>query len=84
MNTRTASISHLGAKLPSLAELNLSSSILGSASLRDLGTGFCVLRVLWVARCGLTALDGASGLPALRELYAAFNDVGDVQVGQPV
>ncbi len=38
------------------------------------------LRVLWVSRCGLTSLDGASGFPALRELYAAFNDVADLQV----
>ena len=38
------------------------------------------LRVLWISRCGMTSLEGASGFPALRELYAAFNDVGDLQV----
>lgn len=71
------SIAHLGSTLPNLLELNLNGSALDS--LRDLGTGFRLLQVLWVSRCGLTALDGLNGLPALRELYAAYNDISDLQ-----
>jgi len=77
VNTSTSTVSHLGSKLPNLYELSLNNSVLDC--LRDLGTGFTQLRVLWVSRCGLTSLDGASGFPALRELYAAFNDVADLQ-----
>ena len=36
-------------------------------------------QVLWVPRCGLSSLDGISAMPALRELYAAFNDISDLQ-----
>ncbi|KAG2424529.1 hypothetical protein HXX76_014410 [Chlamydomonas incerta] len=78
VNTATGgSIAHLGASLPSLHELNLNGSALDS--LRDLGTGFRRLQVLWVSRCGLRSLDGLNGLTALRELYAAYNDIADLQ-----
>ncbi|GLI60531.1 hypothetical protein VaNZ11_002678 [Volvox africanus] len=70
-------VSHLGATLPNLVELNLNGSTIDS--LRDLGTGFRLLQVLWVSRCGLKALDGLNGLPSLRELYAAYNDITDLQ-----
>ncbi|KAG2493071.1 hypothetical protein HYH03_008734 [Edaphochlamys debaryana] len=77
VNTATGgSISHLGSVLPNLHELNLNGSSLDS--LRDLGTGFRLLQVLWVSRCGLRGLDGLNGLPALRELYAAYNDIADL------
>ncbi|GIL55440.1 hypothetical protein Vafri_10998 [Volvox africanus] len=71
------SVAHLGATLPNLVELNLNGSTIDS--LRDLGTGFRLLQVLWVSRCGLKALDGLNGLPSLRELYAAYNDITDLQ-----
>ncbi|KAG2448451.1 hypothetical protein HYH02_006343 [Chlamydomonas schloesseri] len=78
VNTATGgSIAHLGASLPNLHELNLNGSTLDS--LRDLGTGFRLLQVLWVSRCGLRSLDGLNGLTALRELYAAYNDISDLQ-----
>ncbi|KXZ55146.1 hypothetical protein GPECTOR_3g296 [Gonium pectorale] len=78
VNTSTGgSIAHLGGTLPNLLELNLNGSVLDS--LRDLGTGFRLLQVLWVSRCGLKGLDGLNGLPALRELYAAYNDITDLQ-----
>ncbi|GFR39724.1 hypothetical protein Agub_g205 [Astrephomene gubernaculifera] len=70
-------IDHLGGTLPNLQELNLNGSMLDS--LRDLGTGFRLLQVLWVSRCGLKDLDGLNGLPSLRELYAAYNDIADLQ-----
>ena len=78
VNTAIGSgISHLGSKLMNLVELNLSGSML--ESVRDLGTGFRSLQVLWVARCGLQGLDGLAALPSLRELYASYNDITDLQ-----
>jgi hypothetical protein len=49
-------------------------------SLRELGTGLRLLTVLWAPRCGLSgdALDGVGALPALRELYLAFNSLDDL------
>ncbi len=43
INTTHSTVSHLGAKLPNLTELNLSNSVI--ESLRDLGTGFRGLQV---------------------------------------
>lgn len=36
-------------------------------------------QVLWVSRCGLRDLEGASAFPNLKELYVAFNDVSDLR-----
>ncbi|MEW5302520.1 MAG: hypothetical protein WDW36_005298 [Sanguina aurantia] len=77
VDTSSSSVSHLGKKLPALLELNLNNSVL--ESIRDLGTGFTRLEVLWVSRCGLSDVEGLSGLPSLRELYAAYNDIHDLQ-----
>ncbi|KAJ9505838.1 hypothetical protein QJQ45_026021 [Haematococcus lacustris] len=77
IDTSVSTVSHLGSKLPSLLELNLNGSVL--QSIRDLGTGFTQLHVLWVSRCGLTGLEGIGALPSLRELYASFNDISDLQ-----
>ena len=63
--------------MPKLRELKLNGSSLGS--LRDLGSGLRHLQVLWVAHCGLTALEGLGALSALRELYASFNQIDDMQ-----
>jgi len=43
VNSRNATISHLGRNLPNLIELNLSTSIM--ESIRDIGTGFQLLQV---------------------------------------
>jgi len=75
VDTRDEPVDALGALLPCLAELRLSDSKV--AGIRDLGVGLSRLRVLWVARCGLGDLDGIAALPALEELYASFNDIGD-------
>ncbi|KAL6760989.1 hypothetical protein V8C86DRAFT_991250 [Haematococcus lacustris] len=77
IDTSVSTVSHLGSKLPSLLELNLNGSVL--QSIRDLGTGFTQLHVLWVSRCGLTGLEGIGALPSLRELYASFNDIANLQ-----
>ena len=63
--------------MPKLRELKLNGSSLGS--LRDLGSGLRHLQVLWVAHCGLAALEGLGALSGLRELYASFNQIDDMQ-----
>ena len=63
--------------MPKLRELKLNGSSLGS--LRDLGSGLRHLQVLWVAHCGLNALEGLGALSGLRELYASFNQIDDMQ-----
>jgi hypothetical protein len=77
VDTSETPVSHLGAKLPSLRELHLNGSNL--ESLRDLGTGFKGVSILWVSRCSLTSLEGIGTLlPALTELYASFNELVDL------
>ncbi|KAI2648167.1 Leucine-rich repeat-containing protein 56 [Labeo rohita] len=44
----------------------------------DLGTGLSHLQVLYLARCGLTDLEGISALSSLKELYVAFNSISDL------
>ncbi|CAK9097454.1 Leucine-rich repeat-containing protein 56 [Durusdinium trenchii] len=68
----------LGLHLPKLLQLKLTnpSSIL---SLRDLGSSLKQLEILWMSRCALQDLGGASALlPSLREFYLPFNDVADL------
>ena len=36
------------------------------------------LQVLWISRSGVEDLHGLGALPALRELYASFNDITDL------
>jgi hypothetical protein len=66
----------IGDLMTRLIELRLSDSIL--STFRDLGTGLRNLRVLFVSRCGITNVDGITGLPSLTELYLSFNSVEDV------
>jgi Leucine-rich repeat (LRR) protein len=63
----------LGQYCPQLVELKLSNSYI--SSLRDLGTTFYRLEVMWLVKTHLRELDGLSGFPSLKELYAAFNAV---------
>uniref|UniRef100_A0A452S941 Leucine rich repeat containing 56 n=1 Tax=Ursus americanus TaxID=9643 RepID=A0A452S941_URSAM len=44
----------------------------------DLGTSLGHLQVLWLARCGLTDLDGIGSFLALKELYVSYNNVSDL------
>lgn len=66
----------LGTRVTQLSSLKLSGSHI--ASIRDLGTNWSNLEVLWLARCGLNDVDGLHGLNGLRELYLAFNDIVDL------
>lgn len=70
------SVETLGPLLPSLLELKLTGSSIGSV--RELGTGLGSLQVLWLGRCGLSDLGGIASMPCLRECYLPFNDVADL------
>ncbi|XP_058685025.1 leucine-rich repeat-containing protein 56 isoform X1 [Poecile atricapillus] len=76
VDTREISLGNFGVHLPNLRELKLNNSLL--TSVRDLGTSLCHLRVLWMARCGLSDLDGISSCSSLKELYIAYNNISDL------
>ncbi|XP_012668817.1 leucine-rich repeat-containing protein 56 [Otolemur garnettii] len=76
VDTQEGSLGNFGVHLPNLSQLKLNGSRLGS--LRDLGTSLGCLQVLWLARCGLTDLDGISSFPALKELYVSYNNISDL------
>ncbi|KAM4847046.1 leucine-rich repeat-containing protein 56 isoform 2-T3 [Thomomys bottae] len=76
VDTRENSLGNFGVYLPNLNQLKLNGSHL--TSLRDLGTSLGRLQVLWLARCGLSDLDGIGSLPALTELYVSYNNISDL------
>ncbi|CAK6449843.1 unnamed protein product [Pipistrellus nathusii] len=76
VDTREHSLGNFGVHLPNLSQLKLNDSRLGSV--RDLGTSLGRLQVLWLARCGLTDLDGIGSFLALKELYVSYNNVSDL------
>ncbi|XP_069857361.1 leucine-rich repeat-containing protein 56 isoform X3 [Dipodomys merriami] len=76
VDTRENSLGNFGVHLPNLSQLKLNGSRL--TSLRDLGTSLGCLQVLWLARCGLTDLDGIGSLPALKELYVSYNNISEL------
>ncbi|XP_026523923.1 leucine-rich repeat-containing protein 56 [Notechis scutatus] len=76
VNTRENSLGNFGSYLPNLKQLKLNGSIL--TSVRDLGTALPRLQVLWMARCGLSDLDGISCCCSLKELYIAYNNIGEL------
>eukprot|EP00755_Sulcionema_specki_P032690 Sspe_Gene.19884::Locus_7272_Transcript_1_1_Confidence_1.000_Length_1536::g.19884::m.19884 len=76
VNTVKNSLGPLGHRLPSLVELRLNNSVV--ASLRDLGTTLSHIKVLWLNRCGVQQLGGASAFPLLEEVYLAFNNITDI------
>jgi len=46
--------------------------------LRDLGVSWMNIEILYLHRCGLKDISGVSALPRLRMLFAAFNEVEDL------
>lgn len=76
VDTREHSLGNFGVHLPNLSQLKLNDSRLGSV--RDLGTSLGHLQVLWLARCGLTDLDGIGSFLALKELYVSYNNISDL------
>lgn len=76
VDTTETSLGNFGAMVPNLSQLKLSNSII--TTVRDLGSVFPSLRVLWMARCGLQDLDGLSSMSNLQELYLAYNEISDI------
>ncbi|GAB1292892.1 Leucine-rich repeat-containing protein 56 [Apodemus speciosus] len=62
------------------AELGQDSSLeaVPQGQAGDLGTSLGHLQVLWLARCGLTDLDGIGSFLALKELYVSYNNISDL------
>eukprot|EP00966_Prymnesium_polylepis_P032908 765627-Prymnesium_polylepis.1 len=65
VDTSEQTLGDLGVRLPSLEQLRLSNSNIGT--LRDLGTALGSLRVLWLARSGLQELEGVGAFGMLSE-----------------
>jgi len=66
----------LGEFMPNLLRLRLNQSAV--CTIRDLGTSYAQLRVLWLCRSSLQDLGGITVMPVLEELYISFNDVRDL------
>lgn len=69
--TTQTSLSQISILVPNLMKLDLNGSILNS--LRDLGYGLNNLTYLNISNCGLTSLDGTSGMINVKELIADGN-----------
>lgn len=76
VDTNETSIGNIGSMAPNLKKLNLNNSYI--TSVRDLGTSFNNLSMLWLCRCSIVELDGISSLNSLKELYLAFNEISDL------
>jgi hypothetical protein len=77
VDTRDNTLCSLGDLVPNLEKLRLNNSKI--PNVRDIGCQYSRLRVLWLARCGLTSLNGVSTLSRnLEELYVAHNHISDV------
>ncbi|KAK4471878.1 hypothetical protein MN116_005265 [Schistosoma mekongi] len=70
------SAANFGSYLPNLKQMRLSNS--NVRSVRDLGTCFNNVEVIWMTRCCLVSLDGLSSFANLVELYVAFNGISDL------
>lgn len=69
-------IDNLGELLPNLKCLRLSNGI--SPQIRDIGSGFGKLEILWMSRCCLHSLEGLEEIKGIREIYFSFNDISDI------
>ncbi|XP_051548118.1 leucine-rich repeat-containing protein 56-like [Myxocyprinus asiaticus] len=76
VDTRQDTLGNFGVYLPKLAQLKMNNSLI--LSLRDLGTSLSHLQVLWLARCGLTDLEGIASFVSLKELYVPYNNISDL------
>ncbi|RVE72197.1 hypothetical protein OJAV_G00059320 [Oryzias javanicus] len=76
VDTQHNLLDNIGSSLPRLKELRLNNSKI--ASVRELGSNFSNLEILWMSRCGLQDLDGVSTFPSLKELHVAFNRLSDL------
>jgi Leucine-rich repeat (LRR) protein len=70
------SLDNQGKMVPNMEQLKLNNSHI--SLIRDLGTGYSNLTVLWMAKCNLSDLDGIGSMRNMRELYLAYNDIVDI------
>ncbi|TPX57802.1 hypothetical protein PhCBS80983_g03557 [Powellomyces hirtus] len=76
VDIRRTSLGSLGKLLPELQHIKLNNSYI--PSIRDIGSGFMNLTVLWMARCDLSDLDGIASMFSLEEVYLAHNEISDL------
>ncbi|XJO77046.1 hypothetical protein BDV3_001687 [Batrachochytrium dendrobatidis] len=76
VDSRSIGLGQLGKFVPNIEQLKLNNSHV--ECIRDLGTGFTNLRVLWMPRCELAFIDGIGSLRSLKELYLAYNRITDI------
>ena len=76
VDTTCHSLQVTGEILPSLEYLKLNDSII--RCFRDVGTSFKNVRVLHMARCELTEVQGIQAFEQLEELYIAYNSIEDL------
>lgn len=76
INTSVQSLYDIGYRLPSLKELKLDHSFIGS--IRDLGVDFKNLVSLSLNDCSLQDIDGISVFPVLKQLSLDDNSIDDV------
>ncbi|TGZ39796.1 hypothetical protein CRM22_011256 [Opisthorchis felineus] len=76
IDVEKVSCGNFGALLPNLRQLRLSNSYV--PAIRELGSEFSKIEVLWMPRCCVKCLDGVAGMKNLSELYLAFNEIVDL------
>jgi Leucine-rich repeat (LRR) protein len=76
VDTTHQSLQTVGEVLFSLQELKLNDSLI--KSVRDLGTSFKNVKILYISRCKLANLAGILAFQQLEELYASYNYVEDL------
>ena len=75
INTKKTTLGNFGQYLPALKHLTLNGSFI--PSVRDIGTSFHFLTVLYLCECNLSDVDGISAMQNLEELHISHNDVVD-------
>jgi Leucine-rich repeat (LRR) protein len=76
VDSRKTGLGDLGRIVPKVQQLKLNNSFV--PMVRDLGSGYSQLTVVWMARCSLQDLDGVGSMRNLRELYLAYNEISDL------
>ena len=76
VNTSETTLGNFGQYLPNMTQLKLNDSCI--PSIRDIGTSFVNLNVLWISRCRVNEIDGIASMLSLQELYIAYNNIADL------
>ncbi|KAI8892960.1 hypothetical protein BC833DRAFT_610085 [Globomyces pollinis-pini] len=76
VDSRKTGLGNLGNYLPNIKQLKLNNSHV--PIVRDLGSRYNNLVILWMARCSLVDMDGIGSFINLKELYLAYNEIKDI------